>query len=147
MSLLNTRYSWKHVRRVFAANLVDFDYHANTIGALLVRLRDLEASYDNLSVLEPMAEFMKGFPSSGSSSHEPSVVQNNVKSLKEVPKCGNSDKECSSIVQPNTSLVERVHEYSPVVKDVRLVKKVPKGGKRTTNILLVLSVEEKITLL
>ena len=63
-----------HNEKFFTVNLTNFDYHANTIGALLARLRDLEAFYDNSSVAEPRAELMEKFAKSGNSSHEPSSV-------------------------------------------------------------------------
>ena len=44
----------------FTAKLDDFD--ANTIGALLSRIHDLEASYDNSSSVQPVAKLVENVP-------------------------------------------------------------------------------------
>ena len=56
--------------KFFDENLADFDYEAETLGALLT-IQDSQAFYNNSFVEYPRAEMMKRFPSSGKSNHEP----------------------------------------------------------------------------
>ena len=83
--------------KFFAEKLADFDYQAETLEALLARLRDSESFYNNLSVEDPRAEMMKKFPSSGNSSYKLLAIQHDITSFKVVQKGRNSDKESSFV--------------------------------------------------
>ena len=63
-----------HNEIFFTAKLANFNYHANTTGALLARLQDLEASYDNSSVVQPSAKLVERVPNCGSRNHEHLVL-------------------------------------------------------------------------